>query len=255
MSKFHCLTLSTHRTLNKNLYDTKHTEYNFLIFFFGNFSHKAEDTEPVYDTVDNTAAPAKPTAAQRTRPPRLDRQSAIDQNELLSTAMQDVAVRMSQRNVDEDENRRRTQYIRPAPSFPPPPPPASSPPHSPILNTTHTELAVDILRNMPMVETAHGSESPINTHPMGAHQNSPVLEPNKRFAHNSPLNSTQLTTPSSLIRQENLDLRDSIDEYNDELGDIILRLREFKDFSTRSNRGSSKNVCSLISVSYRDVMW
>lgn len=64
----------------------------------------------------------------------------------------------------------------------------------------------------------------------------------------SSIDAATIINRPDIIKQDNIDIRDSIDEYNEELGDIIYRLRQFKDFSTRSNRGSSKNVCSLISV-------
>lgn len=45
-------------------------------------------------------------------------------------------------------------------------------------------------------------------------------------------------------------VRDSIDaDRTSDIDEVVYRMREFKDFSRRSKRGSSKVLCSLISVS------
>lgn len=47
-------------------------------------------------------------------------------------------------------------------------------------------------------------------------------------------------------------LRSSNETEPDEMSDfdeVVYRIRDFKDFSRRSNRGSSKPMCSLVSVS------
>lgn len=44
-------------------------------------------------------------------------------------------------------------------------------------------------------------------------------------------------------------LNRSVSNESDELNDVVYRLRQFKDFSSRRKRGSSKAMCSLVSVS------
>lgn len=43
-------------------------------------------------------------------------------------------------------------------------------------------------------------------------------------------------------------LNRSVSNESDELNDVVYRLREFNDFSSRRYRGSSKAMCSLVSV-------
>lgn len=49
------------------------------------------------------------------------------------------------------------------------------------------------------------------------------------------------------LKIENLSERDSIDEEGTE--DILLRSKPFKQFARNSQRGSSKVLCSMVSVS------
>lgn len=59
--------------------------------------------------------------------------------------------------------------------------------------------------------------------------------------------SNSLHDALNRLKIENLAERDSIDEEGTE--DILLRSKPFKQFSRNSQRGSSKVLCSMVSVS------
>lgn len=65
--------------------------------------------------------------------------------------------------------------------------------------------------------------------------------------------SNSLHDALNRLKIENLAERDSIDEEGTE--DILLRSKPFKQFSSNSQRGSSKVLCSMVSVSWTSFKW